>query len=59
MDKIQTAYHDRITATHDVHALAVEKDVDNRGYVVTDSIAQTLPRLLSRYRIGIISALAA
>ena len=44
MDKIQAAYHDRITATHDTHALAVEKDVDNRGYVVTDAIANTNPR---------------
>ncbi len=44
MDKIQSTYHDRISATHDVHALAVEKDVDNRGYVVTDAIANTNPR---------------
>jgi glucose-6-phosphate dehydrogenase assembly protein OpcA len=44
MSKIQAAYHDRITTTHDTHALAVEKDVDNRGYVVTDSIANTNPR---------------
>ncbi len=44
MDKIQAAYHDRITVTHDTHALAVEKDVDNRGYVVTDAIANTNPR---------------
>ena len=44
MTKIQAAYHDRITATHDTHALAVEKDVDNRGYVVTDAIANTNPR---------------
>jgi glucose-6-phosphate dehydrogenase assembly protein OpcA len=44
MTKIQAAYHDRITTTHDTHALAVEKDVDNRGYVVTDSIANTNPR---------------
>ena len=38
ISKIQVAYHDRITTNHDTHALAVEKDVDNRGYVVTDSI---------------------
>jgi glucose-6-phosphate dehydrogenase assembly protein OpcA len=44
MGKIHTAYHDRITTTHDTHALAVEKDVDNRGYVVTDAIANTNPR---------------
>lgn len=44
MSKIQTTYHDRITETHDKHALAVEKDVDNRGYVVTDAIANTNPR---------------
>jgi glucose-6-phosphate dehydrogenase assembly protein OpcA len=44
MDKIQAAYHDRITTTQDIHALAVEKDVDNRGYVVTDAIANTNPR---------------
>jgi glucose-6-phosphate dehydrogenase assembly protein OpcA len=44
MDKIHAAYHDRITTTHDTHALAVEKDVDNRGYVITDSIANTNPR---------------
>ncbi len=44
MTKIQAAYHDRITASHDTHALAVEKDIDNRGYVVTDSIANTNPR---------------
>jgi glucose-6-phosphate dehydrogenase assembly protein OpcA len=44
MDKIQAAYHDRIITTHDIHALAVEKDVDNRGYVVTDAIANTNPR---------------
>jgi glucose-6-phosphate dehydrogenase assembly protein OpcA len=44
MDQIQAAYHDRITTTHDIHALAVEKDVDNRGYVVTDAIANTNPR---------------
>ena len=44
MTKIQAAYHDRITSTHDVHALAIEKDVDNRGYVVTDAIANTNPR---------------
>ncbi len=44
MGKIQSAYHARITATHDTHALAVEKDVDNRGYVVTDAIANTNPR---------------
>jgi glucose-6-phosphate dehydrogenase assembly protein OpcA len=44
MSKIQAAYHDRITTTHDIHALAVEKDVDNRGYVVTDAIANANPR---------------
>jgi glucose-6-phosphate dehydrogenase assembly protein OpcA len=44
MTKIQAAYHDRITTTHDTHALAVEKDIDNRGYVVTDAIANTNPR---------------
>lgn len=44
IDKIQTAYHTRIVVTHDLHALAVEKDVDNRGYVVTDAIANTNPR---------------
>jgi peptidoglycan hydrolase-like protein with peptidoglycan-binding domain len=44
IDKIQAAYHNRITTTHDTHALAVEKDVDNRGYVVTDAIANTNPR---------------
>jgi glucose-6-phosphate dehydrogenase assembly protein OpcA len=44
MEKIQAAYHDRITTTKDAHALAVEKDVDNRGYVVTDAIANTNPR---------------
>jgi glucose-6-phosphate dehydrogenase assembly protein OpcA len=42
--KIQAAYHARITTNHDTHALAVEKDVDNRGYVVTDAIANTNPR---------------
>jgi glucose-6-phosphate dehydrogenase assembly protein OpcA len=44
MSKIQAAYHDRIITTHDTHALAVEKDVDNRGYVVTDAIANANPR---------------
>jgi glucose-6-phosphate dehydrogenase assembly protein OpcA len=44
MSRIQAAYHDRITTTHDTHALAVEKDVDNRGYVVTDAVANTNPR---------------
>jgi glucose-6-phosphate dehydrogenase assembly protein OpcA len=44
MDKVQAAYHEKIAATHDTHALAVEKDVDNRGYVVTDAIANTNPR---------------
>ena len=44
MSRIQTAYHDRIITAHDTHALAVEKDVDNRGYVVTDAIANTNPR---------------
>ena len=44
MIKIEVAYHDRIVATHDTQALAVEKDVDNRGYVVTDAIANTNPR---------------
>jgi glucose-6-phosphate dehydrogenase assembly protein OpcA len=44
MSKIEAAYHDRIIATHDTQALAVEKDVDNRGYVVTDAIANTNPR---------------
>ncbi len=42
--KVQAAYHDRIVATHDTKALEIEKDVDNRGYVVTDSIANTNPR---------------
>jgi glucose-6-phosphate dehydrogenase assembly protein OpcA len=44
MDKIQAAYHNRLIATHDKKALEVEKDVDNRGYVVTDAIANTNPR---------------
>jgi glucose-6-phosphate dehydrogenase assembly protein OpcA len=44
MSKIQTAYHEKIATTQDIHALAVEKDVDNRGYVVTDAIANTNPR---------------
>jgi glucose-6-phosphate dehydrogenase assembly protein OpcA len=44
LSKIQAAYHDRITATHDLHSLALEKDVNNRGYVVTDAIANTNPR---------------
>jgi glucose-6-phosphate dehydrogenase assembly protein OpcA len=44
MSKIQAAYHDRIVATHDTKALEIEKDVDNRGYVVTDAIANTNPR---------------
>jgi glucose-6-phosphate dehydrogenase assembly protein OpcA len=44
MSKIETAYHERITTTHDAHAIAIEKDVDNRGYVVTDAIANTNPR---------------
>jgi glucose-6-phosphate dehydrogenase assembly protein OpcA len=44
MSKIQAAYHDRIVATHDTQSLAIEKDVDNRGYVVTDAIANTNPR---------------
>jgi glucose-6-phosphate dehydrogenase assembly protein OpcA len=44
MAKIQIAYHDRIAAAHDTRALAAEKDVDNRGYVVTDAIANTNPR---------------
>ena len=44
MIKIQAAYHARIVETHDVHALAVEKDVNTRGYVVTDAIANTNPR---------------
>ncbi len=44
MSKIQIAYHNRIVETHDNQALAVEKDVDNRGYVVTDAIANTNPR---------------
>jgi glucose-6-phosphate dehydrogenase assembly protein OpcA len=44
MGKIQAAYHEKIATTQDTHALAVEKDVDNRGYVVTDAIANTNPR---------------
>jgi glucose-6-phosphate dehydrogenase assembly protein OpcA len=44
MSQIQSAYHDRIVATHDTKALEIEKDVDNRGYVVTDAIANTNPR---------------
>ncbi len=44
MSKIQAAYHDRIVATHDTQSIAVEKDVDHRGYVVTDAIANTNPR---------------
>ncbi len=44
MSKIQAAYHEKIATTHDTHALAVEKDADNRGYVVTDAIANTNPR---------------
>lgn len=44
LDKIQEAYHERIVATHDTQSLALEKDVDNRGYVVTDAIADTNPR---------------
>ncbi len=44
MSKIQSAYHDRLVATHDSKALEVEKDVNNRGYVVTDAIANTNPR---------------
>jgi glucose-6-phosphate dehydrogenase assembly protein OpcA len=44
MSQIQAAYHDRIVATHDTKALEIEKDVDNRGYVVTDAIANTNPR---------------
>jgi glucose-6-phosphate dehydrogenase assembly protein OpcA len=44
MSKIQSAYHDRIVATHDTKALEIEKDVDSRGYVVTDAIANTNPR---------------
>jgi glucose-6-phosphate dehydrogenase assembly protein OpcA len=44
MGKVQSAYHERIEQTHDAHALAVEKDVDNRGYVITDAIANTNPR---------------
>jgi glucose-6-phosphate dehydrogenase assembly protein OpcA len=44
MSQIQTNYHDRIVATHDTKALEIEKDVDNRGYVVTDAIANTNPR---------------
>ena len=44
MSKIQAAYHKKIATTQDTHALAVEKDVDNRGYVVTDAIANTNPR---------------
>jgi glucose-6-phosphate dehydrogenase assembly protein OpcA len=44
MAQIQAAYHARIIATHDTQALAVERDVDNRGYVITDAIANTNPR---------------
>ena len=44
MSKIQAAYHEKIATTQDTHALAVEQDVDNRGYVVTDAIANTNPR---------------
>jgi glucose-6-phosphate dehydrogenase assembly protein OpcA len=44
MSKIQTAYHEKIATTQDTRAIAVEKDVDNRGYVVTDAIANTNPR---------------
>ncbi len=44
MSQIQAAYHERIVETHDIKALEVEKDVDNRGYVVTDAIANTNPR---------------
>ncbi len=42
--KIQTAYDDRAVATPDARSIAVEKEVDNRGYVVTDAIANTNPR---------------
>ena len=44
MSKVQAAYHERIVANHDTRSLEVEKDVDNRGYVVTDAIANTNPR---------------
>jgi glucose-6-phosphate dehydrogenase assembly protein OpcA len=44
MAQIHSAYHNRLIETHDTHALAVEKDVNNRGYVVTDAIANTNPR---------------
>ncbi len=44
MGKVQAAYHEKIATTQDTHSLAIEKDVDNRGYVVTDAIANTNPR---------------
>jgi glucose-6-phosphate dehydrogenase assembly protein OpcA len=44
LNKIQTAYQDRIVATQDPQTLVVDKEVDNRGYVVTDAIANTNPR---------------
>jgi glucose-6-phosphate dehydrogenase assembly protein OpcA len=44
MSKVRAAYHDRIIATHDTKALEVEQDVDNRGYVVADEIANANPR---------------
>ncbi len=44
IDRIEAAYHEKIATAEDKHALAAEKDVDNRGYVVTDAIANTNPR---------------
>jgi glucose-6-phosphate dehydrogenase assembly protein OpcA len=44
LNKIQTAYQDRIVATQDPQTMAVDKEVDNHGYVVTDAIANTNPR---------------
>ncbi len=44
IDKIQSAYQERLAATQDPQALVVEKDADNRGYIVTDAIANTNPR---------------
>jgi glucose-6-phosphate dehydrogenase assembly protein OpcA len=44
MNRIQTAYHDRIVETHEDSATTVEKSGDNRGYVVADAIANVHPR---------------
>lgn len=44
MAKIQAAYQDRLAHLPQAEAIATDKENDNRGYVVTDAIANTNPR---------------